>query len=108
MDNLTDFLWGVASKAGPLAALLCLVWGVSQFRRAEKEREERIAMQLLIHGRDGNDGLLVRVTNALNNAAAAVNSMNDMVRPLIAVVLEKAIVEKADRADRVAEKAKHP
>ena len=90
MDPLAEWLWTAASKAGPFAAALALVWGVSQYKRAEQERAERIKLQELINGTEGNPGLVERTINAINNAANSTNSMTDMVRPLVAAVLEKA------------------
>lgn len=81
-------------KAGPFAALLALTWGVSQYRRAELERKERVALQVLLYGtgkKDDPHGLIERTVKGLNDSTHAIQSMTDVVRPLVNAVIEKAI-----------------
>lgn len=89
MEPILDSLMSAAAKAGPFAAVLALTWGFSQYRRAEQERKERIALQELLHGKDGVAGLIERTVRGLNDATTAITSMNDTVRPLVNAVIEK-------------------
>lgn len=89
MDPVLDWLWTAAGKAGPFATALALFWGYSQYRRAEAERKERLALQELIYGKDGIAGILERTVAGLNAGTTAINSMNVAVRPLLNAVIEK-------------------
>jgi hypothetical protein len=89
MDPVLEWLWNGANKAGPFASMLALLWGFSQYRRAEAERKERLSLQELIYGKEGVAGILERVVAALNASTTSINSMNEAVRPLLNAVIEK-------------------
>lgn len=89
MDPVLNFLWEAAGKAGPFAGALALLWGFSQYRRAEAERKERLSLQELIYGKDGVAGILERTVAGLNASTTSINSMNEAVRPLLNAVIEK-------------------
>ena len=94
LETFLEWLSANVQKAGPFAALLCLAWGISQYRRAEQERKERVALQVLLYGTGKKDdplGIIERAVKGLNDSTHAIQSMTDVVRPLVNAVIEKAV-----------------
>lgn len=93
-ETFLNWLSGNIQKAGPFAALIAIFWGVSQYRRAELERKERLALQVLLYGtgkKDDPAGMIERTVKGLNDSTHAIQSMTDVVRPLVNAVIEKAV-----------------
>lgn len=86
MDAFFGEVWKAAQQAGPFASLLALIWGWSQWKRAEMERAERVKLQELI---SGEGGLLERVVKSINDSTTAMIGMNDSVRPIVTAMLDR-------------------
>lgn len=89
IQTIINLVWTAAEKTGPLATVILAVFAITQYRRAEQERGERIKLQELINGCEDMPGLIERVVKGLNDGTNAINSMNDTVRPLVNAVVEK-------------------
>lgn len=88
MEPFVEAVWAAGKQAGPFGVLLSIIWGWTQYRRAEFERAEREKLHSLVYG-DG--GLVDRTIKALNDATVAVQAVNETARPIFNAVIERVL-----------------